>query len=112
MWLSQQMIAAQKKEAAAEVAEVTGAAAMQGANEYRGVPLLGPWGIAYLPPNLARTVVIGTGAGSACIGAVTGDKGILPGELMLFSSGGATIYLKNSGEVVINGQIFAAKEGS
>nr|WP_319489381.1 hypothetical protein [uncultured Caproiciproducens sp.] len=112
MWLSQQMIAAQKRQTAAEVTEVTGTTVMQGANEYRSVPLLGPWGIAYLPPNSAQTVVIGTNAGNACIGAVAGDKGILPGELMLFSSGGASIYLKNSGEVVINGQTFAAREGS
>jgi hypothetical protein len=39
------------------------------------------------------------------------DRGLAAGELILFSSGGAEIYLKNSGEVVINGQVFAAKEG-
>lgn len=110
MWLSQQMISVQKQQPAAQVAEVTGGSVMQGINEYRGLPLLSPWGIAYLPPNSARTVVISTDAGNACIGAVCGDRGLAPGELMLFSSGGACIYLKNSGEVVINGQVFAAKK--
>lgn len=111
MWLSQQVIAAQNRKTAAQVAEVTGAAVMQGENEYRSIPLLGPWGIAYLPPNAAKTVVVGTGSGNACIGAVTEEKGIAPGELLLFSSGGASIYLKNSGEIVINGQVFAAQKG-
>lgn len=112
MWISQQITAAQNRKTAAEVAEVTGAAVMQGESEYRGIPFLGPWGIAYLPPNTAKTVVVGTGSRNACIGAVTQEKGIAPGELLLFSSGGASIYLKNNGDVVINGQVFAAqKEG-
>lgn len=110
MWLSQQLIAVQKRQLAAELAEVTGSAVMQGTNEYRGVPLLAPWGIAYMPPNTAQAVVVGTNAGNACIGTLTEDRGLAPGELMLFSAGGACIYLKNSGEVVINGQVFAAKE--
>ena len=110
MWISQQMTA-QNRKTTAQVAEVTGAAVMQGENEYRAVPFLGPWGIAYLPPNTAKTVVVGTASGNVCIGAMTQEKEIAPGELMLFSSGGASIYLKNSGEVVINGQVFAAQKG-
>ena len=39
------------------------------------------------------------------------ETALEPGELLLFSQGGARIYLKNSGEVVINGQVFAAEEG-
>lgn len=110
MWLSQQIIAAAKKQPAAELAEVTGSA-MQGAMEYRGLPLSAPWGIAYLPPNSAQAVVVTTVSGSVCIGTLAEDRGLAAGELLLFSLGGAEIYLKNSGEVVINGQVFAAKEG-
>ncbi len=110
MWISQQIIAAQKRQPAAELTEVTGTAVMQGANEYRGVPLCAPWGIAYMPPNTAQAVVVGTNAGNTCVGTIVESKGLAPGELMLFSAGGACVYLKNSGEVVINGQIFAAKK--
>lgn len=110
MWLSQQIIAAQKRQPTAELAQVTGSAVMQGANEYRGVPLSAPWGIAYMPPNTSQAVVVGTNTGNVCIGTIAENRGITPGELMLFSAGGACVYLKNSGEVVINGQIFAAKK--
>jgi hypothetical protein len=109
MWISQQMITAAKKQPAAELAEVTGNA-MQGAMEYRAIPLSAPWGIAYLSPNSAQAVVVTTASGSVCVGTLAQDRGLAAGELMLFSSGGAEIYLKNSGEVIINGQIFAAKK--
>lgn len=109
MWLSRHIIAAESTRPFAEVAETTGNTSMQSANEYRGVPLAGPWGVAYAPPASARTVLVDAGSGMACVGALTEEKGIAPGELLLYSAGGAEIYLKNSGEVVINGRVFAAK---
>jgi len=110
MWISQQMIAVANQQPIAELAEVTGSATMQGANEYRGLPVSAPWGIAYLPPNSAQAVVVTTNAGNICVGTLAENRGLAAGELMLYSSGGAKIYLKNSGEVVINGQVFAAKK--
>lgn len=110
MWISQQMIEAREAKPAADLAAVTGTGAAQGADEYRSLPFAGPWGIAYQPPNAAQAVVVSTTAGDTCIGALAQDKGLKPGELMLFSSGGAEIYLKNNGEIEINGQVFAAKE--
>lgn len=110
MWISQKMIAAQKQQPVAELAQVTGAASMQGVNTYRGVPVAAPWGVASQPPNSAQAVVVSTGSGPACVGTLAESKSLEPGELLLYSSGGAEIYLKNNGEVVINGQIFAAKK--
>lgn len=112
MWISQQIIEARNRRPEADVASVTGAGTAQGVQEYRSLPFAGPWGIAYRPPNAAQAVVVSTSAGDTCIGAIAQDKGLQPGELMLFSSGGAEIYLKNSGEIVINGQTFAAKGGA
>lgn len=112
MWISRQMIAAQRPGTAADAAHMTGDASAQGANDYRGLVFAGPWGIAYRPPAAAQAVVVSTSAGDACIGALAEEKEIGPGELLLFSSGGAEIYLKNSGEIEINGQVFPAKEGS
>ena len=111
MWISQQIIDMREKRPSADVAEVTGNSKANGVNEYRGLPFAGPWGIAYLPPNAAQAVVVSTNAGNACIGTIAQEKGLSPGELMLFSSGGAEIYLKNNGDIEINGQIFK-KEGS
>ncbi len=109
MWISQQMIEANSKRPAADIAAVTGTGTAQGADGYHSLPFAGPWGIAYQPPNAAQAVVVSTTAGDTCIGALAQDKDLKPGELMLFSSGGAEIYLKNNGEIEINGQVFAAK---
>lgn len=109
MWISQQMIAAQKNRPSADTARITGADSAQGVNQYRSLPFAGPWGIAYQPPNASQAVIVSTSAGDACIGSLAESRSIEPGELMLFSSGGAEIYLKNNGEIEINGQIFKAK---
>lgn len=109
MWISQQIIAAQRSRTAADAARVTGDGSAQGVNDYRGLQVAGPWGIAYQPPNAAQAVIVSTSAGDACIGTLAQEKEIKPGELLLFSAGGAEIYLKNSGEIEINGQVFLAK---
>ena len=111
MWISQRMIAAGAAKPSADLASVTGGAAAQGTSEYRGLPFAGPWGIAYQPPNAARAVIVATNAGNACIGTLAAARGLAPGELLLYSSGGAELYLKNNGDIVINGQVFR-KEGS
>ncbi len=109
MWISRQMIAARAARPAADVASVTGPDGAAGVNEYRALPFAGPWGIAYFPPEAAQAVVVSTSAGDVGVGALAEKRGIAPGELMLFSAGGAELYLKNSGEIVINGQVFPAK---
>lgn len=109
MWISRQILSAQANRPAADMAKVTGEAAAQGSAEYRSLPFAGPWGIAYLPPNASQAVVVSTSAGDACIGTVAESRGLQPGELLLYSSGGAEIYLKSSGEIEINGQIFEPK---
>ena len=109
MWISQQMIEARKERTAGDAARVTGSGSAQGVNDYRELQFAGPWGVAYQPPNAAQAVVVSTNAGDACIGTLAQDKGIGPGELLLYSAGGAEIYLKNNGEVEINGQVFKAK---
>ncbi|NLJ30340.1 MAG: hypothetical protein GX424_01840 [Clostridiales bacterium] len=111
MWIAQRIIAAEKQRPAAELAQVTGNDLLQGAGSYRGVPAAAPWGVAYRPPNSARAVLVTAENGPACVGMLMEEKPLQPGELLLFSSGGAEIYLKNSGEIVLNGQVFAPKQG-
>ena len=38
------------------------------------------------------------------------DPTLEEGEVRLYSAGGAEILLKNNGQVVVNGQVFAPKE--
>lgn len=112
MWIARRMIAAENPRPAAELASVTGESTLRGAEVYRGVPTAAPWGIAYRPPGAARAALVRTQDGPACVGVLMEAKPLEPGELLLFSAGGAEIRLKNSGEVVINGQVFPPeKEG-
>lgn len=113
MWISQQIIAAQKAQPQAQLGAVTGnvqaGIVAQGAGEYRNLQAAAPYGIAYLPPEGAQAVILTEDEGNICLGTLAENKGVAAGEVMLYSAGGACIYLKNSGEVVINGQVFAAK---
>lgn len=113
MWISQQMIAAQKAQPQAQLGSVTGnvqaGIVAQGAGEYRNLQAVTPYGLAYLPPDGAQAVILASDAGNVCIGTLAEDKGIQAGEVLLYSTGGASVYLKNTGEVVINGQVFAKK---
>lgn len=115
MWISQQMIAAQKTQPQAQLGSVTGSTQAEivarGAGEYRHVPAVLPYGIACLPPDGSQAVILASNGGNVCVGMVAEEKDLQAGELMLYSAGGASIYLKNNGEVVINGQVFAAKGG-
>ncbi len=102
-----------------QLGKVTGqdgaAILVQGDTAYQGLRLASPYGITWLPPENAVAVVLATGVGNGqndiCVGTRLDTAGIEPGELLLQSAGGAAIYLKNTGEVVINGQTFAKQEG-
>ena len=64
-------------------------------NEHLSLPVAVPYGIAVLP----------TEAGGVCLGVIAeAPDRLQPGELMLYSAGGASIVLKNDGRVLINGR--------
>ncbi len=42
--------------------------------------------------------------GETALGVLHGSGGLEPGEVMLYSKGGASIVLKNNGSVLINGR--------
>ena len=79
--------------------------AVSATNEHLALPVAQPYGIAYAPPVGSRSVVLPTEAGNVCLGVIADMRDDLaPGELMLYSSGGASIVLKNDGRVLINGR--------
>lgn len=87
---------------------------VQGSNHYQSLPIAAPYGITWLPPKNTMAVVlssnIGEGINDICVGTSVKNIRIAPGELLLQSLGGAEIYLKNTGEVIINGQTFVKQE--
>ncbi len=81
-----------------------GNVAVNASLEHRDMPIIAPFGIVYNPPVGERSVVLPLVSKEACIGVVAPNMDLSPGELMLYSSGGASIVLKNDGSVLINGK--------
>lgn len=87
-------------------------AEISGSEEYSAVKKVAPYGIAYVAPQGEESVVMPLGGGEVCVGVVSGlSENLNPGELMLYSLGGAKILLKNDGSVVINGRTFEKESG-
>lgn len=112
MWIAQKMTG-QTGSHGHQLGKVTGQSGasilVQGDTDYKNLPMAAPYGITWLPPEGKVAVVLsrgGDGQTDICIGTRLETAEIEPGELLLRSSGGATIHLKNTGEVVINGQTF------
>lgn len=63
-----------------------------------------PYGVYSVPPIGARAVVLPLDDGEINIGTISSTGEIEAGEIMLKSSGGASLYLKNDGTVLINGE--------
>lgn len=77
--------------------------AVSATNEHLSLPVALPYGIAYKPAVGSRSVVLPTEAGTICLGVLgEAHDELEPGELMLYSAGGASIVLKNDGRVLIN----------
>ena len=73
---------------------------IQGESEYHSPELLFPYGYSAAAAE-----------GGVCAGmAAAPDGDLSQGEVRIYSAGGAEILLKNTGEVVINGQSFPPKE--
>ena len=97
MWLTKNLEEQTRRQRNAENARVTAASGAQldaiGTKSHAAQPCVAPYGIAYVVPSGSQCVLLPLGEGSASIGVI-----------MLYSSGGASIVLKNSGEVLINGK--------
>lgn len=107
MWLSKEIASGNKKQEVSHLGEVTKAdsknVSLQGEREYRNLPTVCPFGIVSVPKIGSKSVVIPIDDGFAFSGVISDSTNLEPGELMLYSAGGASIVLKNSGKVLING---------
>lgn len=71
--------------------------------EARDVPIFAPRGISYKPCEGDRMLMLQADGAETCVGCLSVCTDIESGELKLTSAGGATLKLKNNGEVEING---------
>ena len=109
MWLTKKL-----KETGETAAPQCGTVTQGGVNprvvagqEYLEARGVFPYGMYATVPAGARAVVWD----GLCLGVMDpAGEPLAEGEVCLFSRGGACIVLKNTGEVIINGQVFAKKE--
>ncbi|MGN0441468.1 MAG: hypothetical protein ACI4FO_02055 [Acutalibacteraceae bacterium] len=108
MWLTKNLEEQTRRQRNAEKASVTAATGAyldaNGTKSHAAQPCVAPYGMAYVIPGGSRCVLLPLGEGCASIGVFAPDNELEPGEVMLYSAGGASIVLKNSGEVLINGK--------
>ena len=69
------------------------------------LPICAPYGVLSIPPAGERAVVLPLDDGEVSIGVLAAAENLSEGEVMLRSSGGASIVLKNDGTVLINGRV-------
>ncbi len=105
MWLSKRENAA-VREAAKDGVVTTGGTTISVLTdtEHRAPAVTVPYGYACAAPQGEKVVMLPESG--VCLGSVNRAEGLLPGEVRLFSAGGAEILLRADGAVVINGQVF------
>lgn len=107
MWLSKQISNACKLMKNAKIGKVTSAhgntVTIQAEQEHREIQNAAPFGIISIPPVGTKAVVTPTEQGFIYTGVLNQSAELEAGEVMLYSSGGANIVLKNDGQVLING---------
>lgn len=84
-----------------------------GVGEYREVPLVAPFGIRWNPPDGESVQLVKNwhmGSNIVAVGTIV-DEEVPPGEVELYSQGGAKIRLKNNGDIVINEVVVITKDG-
>ena len=117
MWLSKKLAVNQRLEresAAADMGVTTisgGTASVMTRGEQRDLAVFAPGGVLWQPRVGDTVLVIRGGAGGLehCVAAaeptVKPPEGMAPGELYLYSSGGASVYLKGDGSVAVTGPV-------
>lgn len=106
MWLTQKLAADGGVKLRSGMVESEGAFAVQSESRYDKPEQLFPYGFS----SAAATGVQAVMLDGYCAGlANTPDSALLPGEVRLYSSGGAEIILKRDGRVLVNGQAFPPK---
>ncbi len=81
-----------------------GGAAVTSFEEHKELAFCYPYGFVSAAPEGECAVVLPLRDGEAGLGVLHSGSGLEPGEVMLYSKGGASIVLKNDGRVLINGR--------
>lgn len=117
MWLSKKLSVqrvAEQEGAAADMGVTTiggSLASVMARGEQRDVEVFAPGGLVWQPSPGDTVLVIkgGSGCQERCVvaadTAASAPEGMAPGELYLYSSGGASIYLRSDGSIAVRGPV-------
>lgn len=109
MWLAKKMAKGKRQEIGAATMEETG---LIGDCEYRGLPSCAPYGIWWQAPRGLEVLTVQHGGTCLSLGVVAPQQEqVDPGEICLYSQGGARLWLRQDGSVEING-LRISKEGA
>lgn len=73
-------------------------------NKFQSIKQVFPYGVISVLPEGEEAVVLPLKDSRLCLGTVSDNRELKPGELLLYSKGGASILLSNDGKVYINGE--------
>lgn len=106
MWLSQRKAETALTEITGGVVTIPGdSLGVMSGHERRNIRVLAPGGYVWRPGAGDEVAVISGKDGSTVAGVYDESREILPGEVMIFSAGGASVCLKNNGDVYIAGNL-------
>lgn len=111
MWLLNYMTKNSLEKPSAERGNVSHGAegtVVRATGEHKALAQCLPYGVYSVAPAGSRMVVVPLRDGEAALDVTECRLPLAPGELALYSQGGASVVLKNNGDVVINGKVFSA----
>lgn len=80
--------------------------AVMSSGEHKELKSCFPYGVYSVAPTGERAVVLPLDDGEVGLGVIAKGSDLEAGEIMLYSKGGASIVLKNNGDVLINGEVY------
>lgn len=108
MWLLDYITGNKNSKNSAESGEVTYSNSedmgVVSSNNFQSIKQVFPYGVVSVLPEGESAVVLPLKDNRLCLGTLPDNKELEPGELLLYSKGGASILLSNDGKVYINGK--------
>lgn len=108
MWLTNYIAKSKKKNPSQGTvsASTYNDANLKGSSQYDNTKIVVPYGVVYNPPVGVTGVVLPLENVNTMIGVYSKSNiDLKPGEVMLYSAGGAKLVLRNNGNVEINGKV-------
>lgn len=105
MWLSERKTGSEKFAGTGKITISGENAAVMAESEKRNTILCAPGGYFWKPDDNEDVVVFETADGTVIAGCCVPLCDLQPGEVTVFSKSGASITLKNDGDIYVNGNL-------